>query len=467
MRIAVGGIGHESNTFNPARTSIDSFHLRRGEDILREEPASTLRSLGIEVIPTVLNRAFASGVVDTSAYLAMKAELLQSVVNSGDLDAVCLMLHGAMVVKGIGCAEADLLKSLRQIIGDEVIVAASLDLHGNIPVELADYVNILTAYRTAPHTDRVETEIKAAMLLMNAVTRGWTPQSLIVRPPILLPGEYVVTTLEPTASLYQMLGTIDNHEGIMDSSLLVGMAWADVAHAGAAAIAVAIREADEDAAREGARKVAKAYWEARNELRLEVEAYSAEEAVKQAKLSEKQPFFISDSGDNVTAGAAGDLPILVEQLIVNRVDNAVVAGIQDKEAVEACRRADVGETLRLEIGGKLDQVNGYPLDVRGRIVNCTEKGLVFRSNGVDVVLTENLQGFTSPEEFMAFGIDPSTRSVIVVKLGYLFPALRKIAAKAVMALTPGFTDLSTERLNYQNIPQPMFPIDKECSWVPK
>jgi microcystin degradation protein MlrC len=127
----------------------------------------------------------------------------------------------------------------------------------------------------------------------------------------------------------------------------------------------------------------------------------------------------------------------------------------------------VGETLRLEIGGKLDQVNGYPLDVRGRIVNCTEKGVVFRSNGVDVVLTENLQGFTSPEEFMAFGIDPSTRSVIVVKLGYLFPALRKIAAKAVMALTPGFTDLSTERLNYQNIPQPMFPIDKECSWVPK
>jgi len=157
MHIVVGGIGHESNTFNPALTPLDSFRILRGKELLKEEPVGTLLSMGIDVTPTIYNIPFASAVVDKHAYSYLKNELIGEIEKAGEIDGICLILHGAMTVEKIGCAEMDLLKTIRKIVGKDVLISASLDLHGNIPVEMADYVNILTAYRTAPHTDMIET----------------------------------------------------------------------------------------------------------------------------------------------------------------------------------------------------------------------------------------------------------------------------------------------------------------------
>jgi len=464
MHIVVGGIGHESNTFNPAFTSIDSFRILRGRELLEEEPARTLLSMGIDVTPTIYNVPFASAVVDKHAYSYLKSELIRELEKAGEIDGVCLTLHGAMIAEGIGCAEIDLLKTIRETIGKDVLISASLDLHGNIPVEMTDYVNILTAYRTAPHTDVIETRKKSAMLLVEAIRKRLKPKPIIIRPPVLLPGEYVVTDAEPAASIYRMLDEVDKTPGIMDSSLLVGMAWADVSHAGASVIAVVEKNRYVKEAREKAYKVAKAYWDNRMKFRLEVESGSPEECIEIAKASDKSPFFISDSGDNVTAGAAGDIPIMIEELISNRVDDAVVGSIIDREAVNACREAGIGATLKLVIGGKLDQINGYPLEVKGRVLNLTENGAVIRVNGIDVILTAKRTAFTSPRDFMAYGIDVTKRKIVVVKLGYLFAELKKIAAQSMIALTPGFTNLSIEELEYRNLRRPIFPLDRNFQW---
>ena len=467
MHIVVGGIGHESNTFNPALTPLDSFRILRGKELLKEEPARTLLSMGIDVTPTVYNIPFASAVVEKHAYSYLKSELIREIEKAGETDGICLTLHGAMIAEGIGCAEIDLLKTIRETVGKDVLISASLDLHGNIPVEMADYVNILTAYRTAPHIDVIETRKKSARILIEAIRKGLKPRSVIIRPPVLLPGEYVVTDAEPAASIYCMLNEVDGTPGIMDSSLLVGMAWADVSHAGASVIAVVEKDKYVKEARKKACKVARAYWDNRMKFRLEVESGSPEECIEAAKASDKRPFFISDSGDNVTAGAAGDIPIMVEELISNNVDDAVVGGITDRQAVNACREAGRGATVKLVIGGKLDKINGYPLEVKGKVLNLTENGAVIRVDGVDVILTANRAVFTSPENFMAYGIDVTKRKIIVVKLGYLFAELKKIAAQSMIALTPGFTNLSIEELEYRNIKRPMFPLDKDFEWHPK
>ena len=467
MHIVVGGIGHESNTFNPALTPLDSFRILRGKELLKEEPARTLLSMGIDVTPTVYNIPFASAVVEKHAYLYLKSELIRGIEKAGEIDGICLTLHGAMTAEGIGCAETDLLKTIREIVGKDVLISASLDLHGNIPVEMADYVNILTAYRTAPHTDVIETRKKSAMLLVEAIRKRLKPKPIIIRPPVLLPGEYVVTDAEPAASIYRMLNEVDGTPGIMDSSLLVGMAWADVSHAGASVIAVVEKDKYVKEARKKACKVARAYWDNRMKFRLEVESGSPEECIEVAKASDRRPFFISDSGDNVTAGAAGDTPIMVEELISNNVDDAVVGGIIDRQAVNACREAGRGATVNLVIGGKLDKINGYPLEVKGKVLNLAGNGAVIRVDGVDVILTANRAVFTSPENFMAYGIDVTKRKIIVVKLGYLFAELKKIAAQSMIALTPGFTNLSIEELEYRNIKRPMFPLDKDFEWHPK
>ncbi|HIE19373.1 TPA: M81 family peptidase [Candidatus Bathyarchaeota archaeon] len=194
--------------------------------------------MGKDVTPTICNIQFASAVVDKHAYSYLKSELIRGIEKTGEIDGICLALHGAMIAEGIGGAEIDLLRTIRETVGEEVLISASLDLHGNVPVEAADYVNILTAYRTAPHIDVIETRKKSARTLVEAIKKSLNPRSIIIRPPVLLPGEYVVTDSEPAASIYRMLNEADETRGIMDSSLLIGMAWADAPHAGASVIAV-------------------------------------------------------------------------------------------------------------------------------------------------------------------------------------------------------------------------------------
>jgi len=469
MRVVVGGISHESNTFNPRPTKLNSFKIVRGEELLKLEPARTLKMIGVEVIPTLYARALPSGVVEKEAYITMRDEILRRIdeeMSKGGLDGVCLILHGAMTVEDVGCGELDLLRSIREIIGYEALISASFDLHGNIPTEMSDEINIMTAYRTTPHTDVSQTRVRAARLLVEAIRTGRRPRPAVVKPPILLPGEYVITDIEPAKGLYQMLSAVDSKPGIMDSSLFVGMAWADVPHASATAIAIAEEDTDEDLEKawNGAYQIARAYWDRRRELRLEVEAYPPDEAVRMAKASRERPTFISDSGDNVTAGAGGDIPIIVDELISASVEDAVVGCIIDEEAVGICREAGVGAELRLEIGGKLDEVNGYPLDVKGRVMRITDEGAVFRADGVDIILTEKRTAFTTPEDFKRFGINPEERGVVAVKLGLLTAELKRIAAKSIIALTPGFTNLVMKRLNYKNLKRPIFPLDEDLEW---
>jgi len=157
---------------------------------------------------------------------------------------------------------------------------------------------------------------------------------------------------------------------------------------------------------------------------------------------------------------------MVEELISNNVDDAAVGGITDQQAVDACREAGIGATVKLVIGGKLDQVNGYPLEVKGRVLNLTESGAVIRVDGIDIILTAKRISFTSPRNFMAYGIDITRRKIVVVKLGYLFAELKKIAAQSMIALTPGFTNLSIEELEYRNLKRPMFPLDRDFEWHP-
>ena len=91
---------------------------------------------------------------------------------------------------------------------------------------------------------------------------------------------------------------------------------------------------------------------------------------------------------------------------------------------------------------------------------------VIQVEGVTVIVTSQRQGFTTVADFTRAGVDPLAYKIVVVKLGYLFPELIAIAPKALMALSPGASDLDLARLPYQRIARPMFPVDKEFRWVP-
>ncbi len=454
-RIAICGIRHESNTFSTLRTGLDDFHILRGDGILNSRVGPTDDS--VEWAPTLVAYAAPHGAVDGDAYAALKAELIERLAAAGSVDGVYLSLHGAMEVEGVGDGETDLVAAIREVTGD-VPMAASLDLHANISPQVATWVNVLTAYRTAPHVDGAETRDRAVTHLKRCISEGLRPTTCMAKLPLLLAGEYAVTDVEPAKSLYASLRQIEARPGIMDASIAIGCAWTDSPHASVSPLVVA--EGDIDPARWEVERLSDEIWERRREFAPDTKALPLDAAITQALASAERPVMLADSGDNPGAGGGGDSALVLEALLECGARKALVGGIADPAAVAKCAEVAAGEVVAVSVGGKLDAVNGRPVDVAGTIVSVDPgEHAVVQAEGVTLVLTQQRCAIDHVDHYAAMGVDPREYQVVVVKCGYLSPNLRTIAGGSIMALTPGFTDLRLHELPYERIRRPIFPLD--------
>ena len=474
IRIAIGGLRHETNTFSPVWTEYGDFSFARGTPVLEGGLGQPWQTEEVELLPAFVAWALPSGLVRKAAYVQLKEELLHDLQAVLPVDGVYLDLHGAMEIEEIGDAESDLVSALRKLVGQDVLISVSLDLHGNISPALVDQSDILTAFRTAPHRDYAETRRRALALLVRALRERFKPVSVLIKPPLLLAGESAVTEVEPAKSLYARLAAIDRVPGIMDASLLIGCAWTDSLYTSTSVIVVA--ECDKTLAQQQAADLAREVWARRYDFGFNVETTSVDESIWQAMSAPERPVFISDSGDNVTAGGAGDIPLFAERLVALGAEDALVAGLTDPTAVRQCAAAGVGAEVRLSIGGKLDQTNGRPFPVTGCVQHLSaapqDHGAeptmaVVRVSGVSILLAVDRRFFADRASIAAAGVDPMQQKIVVVKQGYLFPDLTDHAPRAIMALSPGATDLRLERLPYRQLQRPIFPLDADFAWAPQ
>jgi len=466
------GIMHESNTFNPVLTTTQDFDIKRGSAVLADEEwAEYLENQGIEVIPTLHVDAGPYGIVARDTYESFRSEIISEVRNAGTLNGIYLEMHGALHVEGYPDAQLDFIQSIREVIGDEVLISGSFDLHGNMSAEFAGSLDILTAYRTAPHVDNAQTRLRAVKLLVVALQNQWKPIVTHINLPILIPGEKGVTATEPLKSLYGQLPLIAKQEGLLDASIFVGMPWTDVARAGMSIQVVAQDKSYLSTAHKELQQLATQLWEKRQELQFDVPTDNISGAIETALNSEASTVFITDSGDNISAGAAGDNTLVLECLISRGVRSAVVAGIVDPQAVQSCEEAGVGNEVTITIGGKVDTVFGKPLEVTGIVKmvsnydsSAGSKQVIMAIDGIDLVLLTDKTLFISPQDFEQVALNPLDYKIVVVKLGYLFPDLRDIAPMSIMALTPGFANQAVESLPYQNLNRPIYPLDEDMQW---
>jgi microcystin degradation protein MlrC len=194
-----------------------------------------------------------------------------------------------------------------------------------------------------------------------------------------------------------------------------------------------------------------------------------DEAIRRAMDATERPVYLSDSGDNVTAGGAGDIPLFAQRLLDLGAQNAVVAGLADPRAVGQCAAAGIGAEVSLSMGGELDRAHGTPLSMRGRVLHLggtPPSTAAVRVGGVTIILAADRRAFTDRAGMAAAGVDPMAQKIIVVKLGYLFPDLYDHAPRAIMALSPGATDLRLDRLPYHRMIRPIYPLDGDLAWEP-
>lgn len=472
FQIGVAGLSCECCTFSPLLSGERDFIVSAGAELAANYGFFADYP---DVQFTALRRARAlpGGPIEPGFYDGFKQQLLAELAAQGPWDGIFLDMHGAANVYGRDDVEGDMLAAIRQVVGPDCLISASYDLHGNVSQRVIDSLNILTAYRTAPHLDWYETLARACALLVRCLREQITPILAFLPVPILVPGEQSSTEFEPAASLYATIPQIIADYQVLDASLLIGYVWADEPRATGSVVAVGV---DAARTRAAAAALAQQFWAVREQFRFGVTADTVDECIGLARQAPTRPVVISDSGDNPTAGGAGDIPFVLGRLLALGADATLVAGITDPEAVAVCEQAGVGVAVALVVGGKLDPIHGQPLPINATVISLhtvpwpanakagatvlPNRVAVVNVQGVDVVLTERRTPFHAMTDFTKLNLDPTQYKIVVVKMGYLVPEVAALATRALLALSPGAVNQDIEHLPYQRIRRPMFPMDR-------
>ncbi|QWW20517.1 M81 family metallopeptidase [Schaalia sp. 19OD2882] len=471
-RIAVCGIHIESSTFTPYTSVEQDFVVTRGDALLaRYDWLDTEWARAVDWVPVLHAGALPGGVVERDIYERWREEIragLAAAHAEAPLDGVFFDIHGAMSVHGYDDAEGDLVTAVRDAVGPEPMLSASMDLHGNVSDVLFDACDLMTCYRMAPHEDALESRERAARNLVDRLRQGQgKPAKALVHVPVLLPGEKTSTRIEPGKCLYALVPVAEKVDGVTDAAIWIGFAWADQPRCKGA---VVVYGDDPRAVELEARALGQAFWDVHEQFEFVAPVASMAECLQWAETA-KRPTFISDSGDNPGAGGADDVTVALAHLlawqpVIDATLDVIHASIVDPVAAGVCWEAGVGAEVTVEIGGHIDTRAPGPQQVTGRVRALTDdpRGghtAALTIGGLTVILTTSRNQYTEHVQFERLGLDVRTADVVVVKIGYLEPDLFDAQADWKMALTPGGVDQDLVRLGHHRIDRPMFPFDAD------
>ncbi|HZN34998.1 MAG TPA: M81 family metallopeptidase, partial [Pirellulaceae bacterium] len=213
MRIAVGGILHETSTFLPQTTGVEDFAagfgLFRGAAVRERFAGANMciggffdaaESCGFDAVPLLWGFAYPSGLIRNADYGRLKAEFLERLAAADAerrLDGVLLDLHGAMVIEGLEDGDGDVVAAVREAIGTERPIAVTYDLHGNHTPRRMQLANASIGYDTYPHVDMAERGREAGQLMARTVRGEARPVTALKQIPMFWSAQRQVTAHEP------------------------------------------------------------------------------------------------------------------------------------------------------------------------------------------------------------------------------------------------------------------------------
>jgi microcystin degradation protein MlrC len=258
--------------------------------------------------------------------------------------------------------------------------------------------------------------------------------------------------------------------GVIDAAIWIGYAWADEPRNHAV---VMVTGDDKAVVTAAAEKLAQNFWDARKAFEFVAPTGTLTECLDKAVVSSKHPFYISDSGDNPTAGGAGDATWTLTQILARpefKTDagpSLLYASIPAPQLIKSAIAAGVGGHVDGLAGAAVDARFAPPVRLSGTVESIqygdkdAEVEAVIKVGSVHVIITQKRKPYHKEIDFTRLGLNPRTTGIVVVKIGYLEPELYAMRADWLLAITPGGVDQNIERLPYHHIQRPMFPLDKE------
>lgn len=486
LRIFLGMIAHETNSFSPIPTSLrtfeqDVFYRGDGDPAAREKVLSfpgygdlctIARECGDEVIEGLAAWTQPSGPATAATYEALRDGLVKGLREAGPVDFVFLNLHGAMLAQGYDDCEGDIVAHVRAVVGPTIPIGVLLDLHGNVGQRMLDDGAIIIAGKDYPHTDYRARSEELYALLTAVANGGKAPRTYRKRAPVL---GLIGTTEEPMRSFVESLTAMEGRDGLLAVSMMHGFPWSDAPDTGASVLIVS-DGSDMDALDIALKDVARRFVTIASQSpmrRLSIEA-ALDEAVETARTV--TPVVVADGADNPGGGAACDSTFLLRAMIDRRIENAALGMIWDPQACAIAADAGVGARIALRIGGKVGPLSGDPVDLdvevlavrtdprqRGSNGELTERlglAVAVRAGGIDIVLNSIRQQVFSIDCFTELDIDLAAKSIVVVKSSQHFRAsFDEISGATIYCNAPGSLNADVAALPFRNVSRPLWPLD--------
>jgi microcystin degradation protein MlrC len=482
-RIAVGGFLHETNTFAPTKATYDDFvhgggwpAMAQGADVLRVMRKINVGLAGFveaaevqgwQLIPTISCGASPSAHVTRDAYERIVKVLIEGIKAAGNLDAVYLDLHGAMVTEHFDDGEGEILRRVRELIGNDLPLVVSLDLHANVTPEMVEHADALIAYRTYPHVDMAETGRAAARHLALLLAGKQKFAKAFRQLPFLIPISWQCTNDQPTKAIYQKLASLEG-AAVPTLSFAPGFPAADFAHCGPSVFAYGRTQADADRAADHIAALIESH-----EDDFDGRIYTPDDGVRHAMELAKtasKPIIIADTQDNPGAGGDSDTTGMLRALVRNNASKAAIGVIFDPASAKAAHAAGVGATVTLALGGK----SGIPGDAPYRETFTVEHlsdgtfvapgpyyggrdmdmgpSAALRIGGVRVVVSSHKAQLADQSMYRYVGIEPTEQAILVNKSSVHFRAdFEPIAEKLLICAAPGAMPADTAALPWTRL----------------
>ncbi len=495
MRIAVGQLWQETNTFNPlptTRADFEAFGVLRGAELVAamadtNELGGFIQSLRAwpenpEIAGLVRLPAWPAGPATAGAFAWLRDELVESLRQALPVDGVLLALHGSLVAEGTPDVEAAILQAYRALLGPDIPLVATLDLHANVTEAMVRTADVLVLYHTAPHIDVYETGLRGAAVLRR-ILAGARPVTAFQKLPLVVPAERANTQDAQSVSygIRELLNSWEQDRRVLAAGLATVQPWLDIPELGTAVVVVT--DNDGDLARDRCAELANLVWERRRDYLPEL--VSVEEGVRAAFAESAGLVVLGDGADATTSGAPGDGNHLLREMLRYEWPRPALVTLVDPELVVEAARRGLGAVFETMLGGKRDQRFSTPLAATVGVANLFDARFVMsghlarnmpidmgpsallRVGNIHIVVTSRTGPHFAPQLFEAVGLDPFAAQLLVAKSPCGFRAAYEGRARRILGVrAPGCAPSDFWNYPYRNIPRPLWPWDEMASWSP-
>jgi microcystin degradation protein MlrC len=506
FRVAAAQIAHETSAFSAVKTDLAAFAasgIELGQDIIKTSRGTNTEFggfvtgatvQGFDLIPLLAVWATPSGLVTAEAIEHLTGLLgdgLRRAMAERPLDGVLLALHGAMVTEIDDDGDGYVLQTVRTIVGPDVPVVATLDLHANISARMVELADVLIGYDTYPHIDMAERAEEATAILARLMRGEIRPTAALRKPPMLPTSQRMTTERMPMRALMERAHVYEEDPRVVNVTIAGGFPLGDSPDAGLGIVVTT--DDDPDLAAELANELATEAWLLRDgflggvsSFEHAAELINSLDSDQDVNMPVSGPLVLVDIADNPWSGGPGDSVELLRFFFTQRVDGAALALVRDPEVVQAAIAAGPGGKIAVDLGAKTDRLHGDPLPVRGHVKLLSDgryindgpmmTGLTVDLGPTALLLCEPAAGPSAPEVevlvttraetpidlnvFRCHGIEPTRHRVLGLKgKGHFRAAFEPIARRVVLVEGPGTTGADLSRLKFQKVRRPIWPLD--------